>query len=243
MNLATPKFEKRSAKLEAELTTKIQAHLMQAISKGRLPSITMTASIKDFVEHGDEDPNGNRIYIFYDDFLKWLTVSGFDYGMFRSDTLGFEEYEASELALAKEVEHLIWVRRELQGYDVSELKPIREEVSIDDLVSKKESNLEYAMSQALAEIRNLRRQLDRARTLSKQRLLHTKEQNSILIVLAALLEVRGYKNSEEKLASNIKSKARHIDGGLSTNTVDKWLKAARDLIPRSGGSVKKSIDI
>jgi len=101
MNLATPKFEKRSAKLEAELTTKIQAHLMQAISKGHLPSITMTASIKDFVEHGDEDPNGNRIYIFYDDFLKWLTVSGFDYGMFRSDTLGFEEYEASELALQR----------------------------------------------------------------------------------------------------------------------------------------------
>ncbi|WP_158942119.1 hypothetical protein [Granulicella sp. S190] len=243
MNLAASQLEKRTTKLQADLAGKIQAHMLQAISKGRLPSITKTGSLKDFIDYGDEAPIADRTYVFYGDLLNWLVFSGFDDGMLPTDILAFEEYEASELALAKEVERLILVRRKLQGYDASEWKPSNEWVASRDLVDDHGSDLEDAVSRALDDIQGLKQRLNEARTQHEPRHLHTKEQDSILIVLAALLEVKGHKGMDKELVSKVERKARHIDGGLSANTVRKWLREALDLISRSQVGVEKSIDV
>jgi hypothetical protein len=52
--LAASKIEKQTAKLETELTTRIQKHMLQAISKGRLPAIIRRGNHEDFIEYGDE---------------------------------------------------------------------------------------------------------------------------------------------------------------------------------------------
>jgi hypothetical protein len=175
--------------------------------------------------------------------LNWLTLSGFAYGMLPTDLLAFEEYEASELALAKEVERLILMRRKLQGNEASEWKSSGEWVASRDLADDHGSDLEDAVSRALDEIQSLKRRLNEARTQPEPRRLHTKEQDSILIVLAALLEVKGHKEMDKELVSKVERKARYIDGGLSANTVRKWLREALDLISRSQVGVEKSIDV
>src|ERR1700722_9259994 len=63
MDLTPSQLEKRTAKLQTELTVKIQAHMLRAISTGRLPSITKVGSLKDFIEYGDEAPIVDRPYV------------------------------------------------------------------------------------------------------------------------------------------------------------------------------------
>jgi hypothetical protein len=84
--------------------------------------------------------------------LKWLTTNAYV-------GLPFESYEESELALAKEVEQFIWRRRELQGDDADDSKPMAW------IMDKNGPDLEDVMSRALDQIQVLKRQLEQASTL------------------------------------------------------------------------------
>jgi hypothetical protein len=225
VNLTPTLLEERTVKLKTELLAKIQAYLVQAISKGRLQSVTKTGSLKEFIEYGDEAPIISHTYIFYGELLNWLRNCGYEDGLFKGDFLEFEDYEDSELALAKEVEHLVRRRRELQGFDSSELESTNEWV-----MPESEPNFEGPLSRALDEIRNLKHQLYRASVSPRRRRLHGKEENSILIVLAALLKLKDATDDED-LVRNIKRTAHVMGLRISRNNIKTKLKEAFALMP------------
>jgi hypothetical protein len=235
--IGTPQFGRRIAKLQQELTAKIHKHIIRAVKTGRLRAVDMKGDYKDFIDHGDEGPATSHTHIFYGDLVNWLINSGYEDSKFLSVGPAFEEYEQQELNLGKEVEHLIRTRRELQGYDASELSSDENHPGV-----AYEIDIDEAVSRAADEIRDLKRRLLLAPASSEGGQLHKKEQDSILIILAALLELRGVKARDKELISNIQRSTERMGHSLSVNTVRKWLKEAIDLIPRPKDTKQKSID-
>jgi len=236
--IGTSQFGKRIAKLQIELTAKIQKHILLSIEKGRLPAVSMTGNYKDFVDHGDEAPVASRTHIFYGDLVNWLINSGYEDKKFLSVGPAFEEYEQQELNLGKEVEYLIRKRRELQGYESSELSPESEYLGVTH-----GADLEDAVSRAADEIRDLKQRLQLAPASSEHGQLHKKEQDSILIILAAFLELRGLRESDKELVASIQRSTERMGHSLSVNTIRKWLRGAMELIPQPKHGNEKSIDV
>jgi hypothetical protein len=201
-----------------------------------LPAVKLTGNHRDFIDHGDEAPIESRTHIFYGDLVNWLINSGYQHSKFLSVGPAFEEYEQQELNLGKDVEYFIRKRRELQGYDSSELSPESEYLGVAN-----GPTLEEAVSQAADEIRDLKQRLHLAPALPEPGHLHKKEQDSILIILSAILELRGFKKKDKQLVTSIQRLAEQIGHSLSTNTIRKWLGEAINLIPKDRN--EKSIDV
>jgi hypothetical protein len=236
--LSSAQHEKQEAKLRAQLTGKIQKHLLQAVAGNRLKAVVKVGTIRDFLENGDETLAAERAFIFYGDLLEWLARSGYADKLLLVDRPAFEEYEDTEIALAKEIERLVRVRRELQGYGESELSPAKEYTSLSESGDGSDADLEEQLSRVLEENRALKKQLHNERHSPFQRQLHIKEQNSVLVVLAALLELRGRKSGDKELVPNIQRVAALMNHALSENTIRKWLTAGIALLPRAKAKAK-----
>ena len=232
----TPQFARRIAKIQAELTKKIQKHILRAIETERLPAVKMTGKHRDFIDHGDEMPVEACAQIFYGDLVNWLINSGYQDSKFLSVGPAFEEYEQQELNLGKDVEYFIRKRRELQGYDPSELSPEGEYFGVS-------SGLDYekAVAEAAEEIRDLKQKLRLVPTPPESGNLHQKEQDSILIILSALLQLRGSKEKDKQLVTSIQRISDETGHSISANTIRKWLGEAMALVQKERD--KKSIDV
>ncbi|MGF7181976.1 hypothetical protein [Tunturiibacter psychrotolerans] len=221
----------RLEKIDAGMEAAVESHLLRAIANGHLASVKTSGDIEDFLAHGDGLAS-KRTFIFFKDLVNWLAKNG--YGeILDSPMTAFGEYLDSELALAKEVEELVLKRRRLQEFDDSELAPFTEYKGIWSLRLDHALEVDKRLEAAKREIRALQLRINRMLESPTQRRLHKKEQDSILIVLAALLELKGHKELDKDLVSKIERKTEHIDRGLSTNTIRRWLGEAIDLIPRS----------
>lgn len=232
----TPQFARRIAKVQADLTKKIQKHILRAIETERLPAVKMTGNHRDFIDHGDEVPVESCAQIFYGDLVNWLINSGYQDGKFLSVGPAFEEYEQQELNLGKEVEYFIRKRRELQGYDARELSPEVEYFGVGIGI-----DYEKAIAEAAEEIRVLKQKLILAPHPSEPGNLHKKEQDSILLVLCALLELRESKGKDKQLVTSIQRVAEQMGHSISANTIRKWLREATALVPKERNG--KSIDV
>ncbi|WP_130419605.1 hypothetical protein [Edaphobacter modestus] len=105
-----------------------------------------------------------------------------------------------------------------------------------------DTELVEQLSRVLEENRALEKPLHNERHSPFQRQLHIKEQNSVLVVLAAPLELRGRKSGDKKLVSNIQRVAALMNHALSENTIRKLLRAGIDLLPRAKVKANSSID-
>jgi hypothetical protein len=240
--LSAPQLEKQETKLRSQLTEQIQEHILEAIAGSRLKAVVKPGNIKEFLNKGDGSFAAERTFIFYGDLLEWLARSGYADKVLLVDRPAFEEYEDSEIALAKEIERLVRVRRELQGYDESELKVPKEYSSALEFGDGPGNDLEEQLSYVLEENRALKEQLNSRGDSPVERRLHRKEQNSMLIILAALLELRGSKGRDKELVPSIQRAAERMDHALSANTIRKWLGEAAGLIPRARLKTKSSIE-
>jgi hypothetical protein len=221
----------RLDKADSELKAAVEKHLLTAVANGRLASVKTSGDIEDFLAHGD-GLKSKRTFIFFKDLVIWLAKNG--YGQILDwPTSAFGEYMDSELALAKEVEQLVLERRRLQEFDDSELAPFTERKGNWALTIDHTSEVDKRLTDAKHKIRVLQSRINRMLDSPIERRLHKKEQDSILIVLAALLELKGHKEVNKDLVSKVEGKAQRIDRGLSNNTIRKWLGEAIDLIPRS----------
>jgi hypothetical protein len=230
-NVTAAEHTARLEKVDAEMEAAVEGHLLRAIASGRLASVKTSGDIEDFLAHGD-GPAPKRTFVFFKDLVNWLAKNG--YGeILDSPMTAFGEYMDSELALAKEIEELVLKKRRLQEFDDSELAPFTEYKGIWALRLDHSPEVDKRLEAAKREIRALQLRINRMLDSPTQRRLHKKEQDSILIVLAALLELKGHKELDKDLVSKVERKTEHIDRGLSTNTIRKWLGEAIDLIPRS----------
>jgi hypothetical protein len=230
-NVPTAEHAARLDKVDAEMEAAVEGHLLRAIANGHLASVKTSGDVEDFLAHGDGLAS-KRTFIFFKDLVNWLAKNG--YGeILDSPMTAFGEYMDSELALAKEVEELVLKRRRLQEFSDSELAPFTEYKRIWALRRDHTPEMDKRLEVAKRETRDLQLRINRMLDSPIQRRLHKKEQDSILIVLAALLELKGHKELDKDLVSKIERKTEHIDRGLSTNTIRKWLGEAIDLIPRS----------
>jgi hypothetical protein len=230
-NVSADEHIARLDKVDAEMKAAVEGHLLRAVADGHLPSVKTSGDIEDFLAHGDGLVS-KRTFVFFKDLVNWLAKNG--YGeILDSPQTAFGEYMDSELALAKEVEELVLRRRRLQEFDHSELAPFTEHKGIWALRLDHTPEVDKRLEAAKHEIRNLQLRINRMLNSPTQRRLHQKEEDSILTVLAALLELKGHKELNKELVSMIEGKARGIERGLSNNTIRKWLGQAIDRIPRS----------
>jgi hypothetical protein len=204
--------------------------------------VRTSGDIEDFLAHGD-DLESKRTFIFFKDLVNWLAKNG--YGkILESPMTAFGEYMNSELALAKEVEQLVLKRRRLQGFNDGEIAHFTEQKGIWGLMLDHTPEVEKRLAHATQEIRDLKRRLNRTVDTPVQSSLHEKEEASILVVLAAVLEMSGYTDWDRGLVSKVEIAVALINRRRSPNTVRKCLVKAIALIQKSKNAGKtKSIEV
>jgi hypothetical protein len=219
------------AELRSELTAQVQARMLQEVTSGRLTFVTTIADAGNVTAQRDEQTPAANIYIFYGDLMKWLALIGFDKRLLFESKV-FDDYEDLEIALAKQIERLILERRELEGYSDSELRPLKRQEYPLCFYDDEGPDLERVLLPIVSENRDLKRRIAEAQSLRQKR-LHAKEEASILVVLAALLEERGYEDWNNGLVSKVAKKAEGLHETVTVNTVRTMLGKAIELIKKS----------
>lgn len=233
--VGVPQFGRKIARLQEELTSKVQNHLLQAIEKGRLHSVSRSNTYPDFIEHGDQ-ADAARSHIFYGDLINWLVNSGYEDSRFLAVGPAFEEYERQELELGKEVEHLLRRRRERKGADPNEIPTAS--TSMDDGYT---DYLEDALQSRADVISELKQRLGLKPMTQEAGPLHPKERESLLALVAALYKARDKKLNDKELVGTLALPTAPNGRKLSQNTVRKYLDEAGSLPPSSRNKNKTSI--
>jgi hypothetical protein len=229
-NLSDSQREDLAEKHRPELTAQVEARLLQEIASGRLASVTAIKDMEDVTQRIDEQNAASRTYIFYGNLLRWLALSGYP-KQFLLESSVFGDYEDIEIALAKKVERLIFDHREMEGYSTDELRPFKKKEFFWKSYDEEGPDLHRVLSPVILENRALKQRLAQVQRMQKR--LHSKEEASILIVLAALLEERGYEDWNNGLVSKVAKKAERLLETVSINTVRTMLGKAMELIEKS----------
>jgi hypothetical protein len=251
-------LEAQKAELPAQLTARIQAHLMRAIGAGRLPAFSRTGSLEDFLANGDEPLIAERLYIHCGALRKWLGTSGYAAQWFLSHGPALAAYEAFEITLAREIETLIRSRRssrdsrydrrlELDEIDMNSEKLKMEFMSTTfyhEFEMESPKNIKFVefktvFERALWQIQDLKKQLHRALNPPPLKDLGLNESRSVLTLLAAVCRWKGINRWSRDLASRVERETEEMGRPLSDNTIRKWLNEAIGLASGSVPGRKK----
>ena len=235
--VGTPDFAGQLAKLQESLTPSIRRHLMEAIEKGRLRSVSRVNTYRDFIENGDGAETA-RSYIFYGDLVNWLVNSGYEDSRFLAVGPAFQEYEQQELSLGKEVERFIQRRRERPGANANE--PGEPTVEVGD---GHVDYLEDALLRSADAVSGLKQKLGLEPTAQESSPLHPKERDSLLALVAALYELRDKRHTDKEVVGTLARTAASNGKRLAENTVRKYLDEAGSLRPDRTKRNKTSIEV
>ena len=195
---------------------------MRSVEQHRLSCKVQPRELEDFLRRGDERFLPERTFIHYNDLVVWLRDLGY---IDRSDPdpLGpaFSAFERRELALAEEIEGDVRVRRSLQrrrapkGWEALVPAASREDERL---------RLQDQLSDAVERIRSLEELIASLTSSQEASHLHTKERNSLFIILLAFINLSGLKNKD--LIGRIQSSIHAMGAHLVRNTIAKFLEEA-----------------
>lgn len=236
----TPGYAEKVAGMQESLTPTIRQHLLDAIGKGRLRAVSKVNTYRDFIEYGDQS-QVSRSYIFYGDLVNWLINSGYENSRFLAAGPAFQEYERQELSLAKEVEFFIYKRREHPGANANE--PGQPAVEVGDGYV---DYLEDALHRSGDAVSELKQKLGLAPIVSDAGPLDSKERNSLLVLVDALLtkwsaDIHDDPALVGKIALAMKNKPMNISEG----TIRKCLDRVREMyfFKSAGKNSKRGLNL
>lgn len=211
-----PGYAGELAKVQEELIPKVREHLVRAIEKGRLSTVSPPNSYQQFVEFGDQSDHSSS-HIFYEDLVDWLRNSGYEDS--RALTLGpaFEAYEQQEFNLGQSIEQYIKRGRERSG--------MHERESRDQRVDLSDAYADYlydALQNSGEVIKDLKNRLNCFPNAPASEHLQTKEQDTLFVFVNSLLKLVEKKGR----VKSIQQQAEELGQKISPNTIRKWVKEA-----------------